>query len=107
MEDYIGRKDFIDKMMNIICLSSKDRTWTFAIDGAWGSGKTFLLDMLEKELEGNEDNIVIKYDTWKNDFYSEPLVALIYNILSSSKLMRTTKSIKKALSKVCQLFLAY
>ena len=51
-EDILDRQPFIDKVISILeILSEEKRGASFAIDGDWGSGKTFVLEQLEKQLE--------------------------------------------------------
>ena len=79
--DLIGRQNFVDKIKKLVKISSPNKSWSIAIDGAWGSGKTFVMNMLEKQLKEEPANIVIYYDAWSNDFYEDPLIAILYNIL--------------------------
>lgn len=80
-KDYIGREKFVQNMTEIIKSANKERSWTFAINGAWGIGKSFVLNMLERKLKAEDDMLVIKYDAWKNDFYQDPLIAILHNVL--------------------------
>lgn len=80
-EDLIGRTSFVSYINNLIKIANEEKFWTFAIDGEWGSGKSYVLSMLERELYNNDGYFVVKYDAWKNNFYKDPLIAIIYNIL--------------------------
>lgn len=80
-EDFIGRASFVSYINNLIKIANEEKFWTFAIDGEWGTGKSYVLSMLELELCKDEKLFVVKYDAWKNDFYKDPLIAIIYNIL--------------------------
>lgn len=84
IEDIIGREKFVDRVVNLINFSESSKSWNFAIDGEWGSGKSFVLNMIDEKL--NKNIVVIRYDAWKNDFYEDPLIAILYTILDSSKL---------------------
>ena len=79
--DLIGRQKFVDKIKKLVEISSLNKSWSIAINGSWGSGKTFVMNMLEKDLKEDSENIVIYYDAWSNDFYEDPLIAILYNIL--------------------------
>ena len=57
-------------------------SFTIAIDSAWGTGKTFFLDMWKEELEKDDKNIVIYYNAWKNDFSDNAFESLAYTILN-------------------------
>lgn len=90
--DLIGRQKFVDKIKKLVEISSPNKSWSIAINGAWGSGKTFVMNMLEKDLKEDSENIVIYYDAWSNDFYEDPLIAILYNILD---IFEHLKGIKK------------
>ena len=49
--DVLNRKEFVDRMVSLTeQLSHRKAATTFAIDGQWGVGKSFVLDMFEDEL---------------------------------------------------------
>ncbi len=76
MEDILNRQPFIEDVKTIIKhYSEKKKNITFAIDGKWGIGKTFLLGKLEEQLKN--DYVVFHYNAWEYDYYEEPLIALI------------------------------
>ncbi len=79
--DLIGRKDFVEKILTTIENVSKDKGWCFAINGEWGSGKTFIFNLLKESLINKDDYICITYDAWNNYFYEDPLMALLFTIL--------------------------
>ena len=73
-------------MDNISCNKS---SVCFAINGQWGCGKSFVLDMLEEQLnviqseETHSDKyFVIRYNYWEYDYYEEPLVAIVATMIS-------------------------
>lgn len=87
-EDILGREQFVNQVTDIIAtLSCASVSTSFAINGAWGSGKSFVLDMLEHKLIsqtiGGKINCVIRYNCWENDYYDEPLFALISSTITS------------------------
>lgn len=88
--DILNRDKFIKKLMKLIENISENKSSTcFAINGVWGSGKTFVLDMLQERLEqiqldgtSTERFFVIRYNCWKFDYYEEPLVAIVASLIS-------------------------
>lgn len=77
MTDYLSRQPFIKLLKNIIENQSKNNNgYSIAIDGDWGSGKTWIFDALESQLSSDE-YLIFHYNAWENDFYEEPLVALL------------------------------
>lgn len=74
--DILNRQPFIDKLKKIIEITARDKgNKCFAINGAWGTGKTFILKRLSEQIEN--DYLVIHYNAWENDFYNEPLIAIL------------------------------
>ncbi|MCM1043227.1 MAG: KAP family NTPase [Corallococcus sp.] len=89
--DTLNRQPFIEQIFNLIeTISANKGNTTFAIDGEWGCGKSYVLDMLEEklcEVQNPEiaDNkyFVIKYNCWQYDFYEEPLIAFVSAIIDN------------------------
>ncbi len=106
--DCIGRNKDLHKFLNI--LDCVDDSCSIALDGRWGSGKTFfvkqaklILEAFNPFISNNTDveriknawkkynpkepdrvyrpQIAIYYDAWQNDNDDDPLISLIYNIL--------------------------
>ena len=84
--DVLDRIPFVERTMNLLRgLRDNRQSMAFSINGKWGCGKTFVLDLLAERIkEENKTNkakkkqfIFIRYDCWKYDYYSEPLVALV------------------------------
>lgn len=101
-EDILNRQPFIDKILSIIETLSKDkRGISFAIDGDWGSGKTFVLEQLEKQLEpvqseetADDRYFLFHYNCWQYDYYDEPAVAIISAMLEKAYSMDNSKLLK-------------
>lgn len=110
--DTIGRDEIIENILSIIeSVSLNKGNTTFAIDGDWGAGKTFILEKLENKLseiqsEETADNryFVIHYNSWKYDYYDEPLIAIVSaminaldenKVINDSKLRSATKEVFK------------
>lgn len=93
MTDYLSRQPFIKLLKNIIENQSKNNNgYSIAIDGDWGSGKTWILDALESQLP-NDEYLIFHYNAWENDFYEEPLVALLSVMLESLRQIKKVKEI--------------
>ena len=74
--DKLNRMNFVVNLKKIIDKKIEDGTgFSFAIDGPWGSGKTFIINMLDEVAK--EQYLVIKYNCWKYDYYEEPVVAIM------------------------------
>lgn len=91
--DVLNRDEFIQNLIDICnLLSDKKEGCCFAIDGAWGSGKSFVLEKFAKQLaviqseETADDKfLVFHYDCWKYDYYEEPLIAIVAAMLDTIK----------------------
>ena len=108
-QDAIGRNADIFRFVNI--LDSVDCGYSIALDGRWGSGKTFfvrqaklVLDAENEQLTGMDSDtcneicalyakhvqgdkklqsqVCVYYDAWENDNDEEPVLSLIYSILT-------------------------
>ena len=76
-QDKIGRKEIVDRIGLLVDNLQKDQHFCLALDGDWGSGKSFVLDMVEETLQTHKEYVIIKYDAWANSFYSDPLIAIL------------------------------
>ena len=89
--DILNREEFVEKLFNLTQqLSFTKKNATFAIDGSWGVGKSFVLDMYEEKLsqEQSEETkkdryFVIRYNCWKYDYYEEPLIAIVSTMIET------------------------
>ena len=78
--DILNREEFINRVIQLVKLiSSNKENMTFAINGSWGCGKTFVLEEVERRLSEDESKkyLVIHYNCWQYDYYDEPLVAIV------------------------------
>lgn len=87
--DLLDRGEFIDQLIRVAeTLSENKKNACYALNGAWGVGKTFVLNIFEEQLRayGQEGStlsryLVFHYNCWQYDYYEEPLVAIIATIL--------------------------
>lgn len=91
--DILNREPFVEQVFNLTeTISANNGNTAFAINGEWGCGKSFVLDMIEEKLrntqrEDSDENkyFVIKYNCWQYDFYEEPLIAFVSAIINLIK----------------------
>ena len=91
--DILNREAFVEQLFQMIENISENKSSTcFALNGVWGCGKTFVLDMLQKKLESpssfenetyKKEFFVIRYDSWKFDYYDEPLIAIVSSLINT------------------------
>ena len=79
-----GLVEYLDEYM-----LNPDPQYAIMINGEWGSGKSFVLDMFEEKLEEIQSEetctdkyFIIRYNSWKYDYYDEPLIAIVSAIIS-------------------------
>lgn len=88
-EDILNRQKYVDNLIEIVeCVAQKKNGCCFAIDGQWGVGKTYVLDMFEKQISEiqseethNDKYFVFNYNCWKYDYYEEPSIAIVSAML--------------------------
>lgn len=88
--DILNRDEFVNQLVRLVDNISDNKISTcFAINGAWGSGKSFVLNMLEEQLSiiqseetFNDKYFIVHYNCWKYDYYEEPLIAIVSSILT-------------------------
>lgn len=88
--DILNRDKFVEQLLKLVeNISANNASTCFAINGPWGCGKTFVLDMFQEKLEQIQSEetftdkyFVIRYDCWKFDYYEEPLVAIVSSMMS-------------------------
>ena len=84
-KDVLDREAFVKQIVDLTMLLSEERkNCCFAIEGEWGSGKSFVLEKIQEclQIEQSEETstnrfFVVRYDCWKYDYYEEPIIAII------------------------------
>ena len=96
--DTLGREDYVNNVVSIVkdC-AKKSKSTTFAIEGKWGQGKTWLIDKIEAKLKNldiskdytkeeyeksSSEYFIIHYNAWEKDYYEEPLLAILSTIVN-------------------------
>lgn len=81
--DKLNRKGYADFLYKIIesaqTSEEEDNALIFAIDGEWGTGKSFFIDLWIKDLKA-KGHLVSRFDAWKNDIVDEPLVGFLSHV---------------------------
>ena len=80
-DDALGREKFAKHLTDLVN-SAGNVPFCVAVDGGWGSGKTFFLkrwrtEFAKKDKAASEQGNVIYFDAWEDDFHVDPLTAII------------------------------
>ncbi len=115
--DLLGRQMFIDDVLKIMeSFSKKEKSACYAINGVWGSGKSYVLNQLSEQagnVWGEDDYryFIFRYNCWEYDYYEEPLISLITSMVQAIDKeihlfdKETRTGVSKALKKIAvQLF---
>ena len=89
--DILNRDKFIEKLIDLTeKIAANNASASFAIDGVWGCGKSFVLDRFEEQLSeiqseetATDKYFIVRYNCWKYDYYTEPLVAIVTSIIET------------------------
>ena len=88
--DLLGRNPFVNQVFQIAnVFHLQKKTACYAINGLWGSGKTYVLNKLEEKLrepgraEGKYEFLVLRYNCWEYDYYDEPLLSIVATLLDA------------------------
>lgn len=74
--DVLQREEFVEKVCKILSLNHElGQGYSLGINGTWGCGKSFVLEMIEEKL--SKYYFIFHYDAWKYSIYDEPLIAIL------------------------------
>ncbi|MHC9060048.1 KAP family P-loop NTPase fold protein [Pantoea sp. y20] len=82
-DDIFRRKDFYAQILRII-KKSPDSNPVLALDDNWGNGKTTFVQMMHSQLKIDEKESlnVIYFDSFENDYLTDPFISLTAQIYS-------------------------
>ena len=64
-DDKLNRQSFAESLANVLLQSSFPTSFTVGLYGAWGSGKTSLLNMVIEQVKSkNSDVIILRFNPW-------------------------------------------
>lgn len=89
--DLLNRQDFVGNLIRITeILAANKKNASYALNGVWGVGKSFVLDMFEQQVEQIQTEtttmgkyLLFHYNCWQYDYYDEPLVAITAAMLDT------------------------
>lgn len=87
-EDFLNRRPFVKNVVSLIKANIKP-PYSIGIYGDWGSGKTSIMRLIEKQIRSLNEYRVIWFDAWEYENETNliyPLVHLIQKEVSEKKL---------------------
>lgn len=116
--DKLERGEFIEFVKGLILNSEQYKrdnesdSYVIALDSAWGTGKSYFIDLLIQST--TDDTLrIVKYNAWKNDYCENAFEPLIYDILTSDCLSfpmeneSDKENIKSILAQIGKIGLAF
>jgi hypothetical protein len=94
-DDALDRKKSAETLTNFI--ADEPYSLVLSLNGGWGTGKTFLLERWQKDLE-QKGYKALYFNAWEDDFCGDPLIAIIgqlWNHLKGSDFTESVKSLKE------------
>ena len=81
-DDALERQKFAKPLTDLV-ISAKGAPFCIAVDGGWGSGKTFFLKRWCVEF--SKQGEAIYFNAWEDDFHADPLTAIIGQLWQNIK----------------------
>ena len=79
-DDKLQRRRAADALANLV--KAQRGPFVISLDGEWGTGKTFFLKRWKQQLE-NDKMRVIYFNAWQDDFFGDPLVPMLGQIMNT------------------------
>lgn len=84
-DDALQREGIASELTKLAAtLARGEESATIALDGGYGTGKTFILERWVQELQ-DRGGVAVYYNAWENDCDDDPLVSLIETLASDAK----------------------
>ena len=93
-DDLLNRTELVKQLTSLV--KDQHEPLRISINGAWGTGKTFLLERWAQELQ-NQGFRAIYFNAWEDDFQQDPLVAILGQISLDLQKDRTFQENLKSL----------
>lgn len=93
-EDRFQRYEFSRRIADLIIKSESTDSVVYGIYGAWGEGKTSILNFIKNELAGSENIITIRFNPWRFTDEATLLVTFFNTLAKTIKENIKTKSVK-------------
>ena len=108
-EDKLDREELIKDLFALFDNfgNQNGRGLTMIINGKYGSGKSTLLDFIEEENNKEKKFNIIKYNSWENNIFDNPLIPILHTISKlKGKGAKIKDGAKNILKKIPSMFFA-
>ena len=90
-EDKLNRESFAESLANVILQSTFPTSFTVGLYGAWGSGKTSLLNMVIEQVEHrNTDVVILRFNPWLCSDPKQLITQFFKQLASAIKIKKPT-----------------
>lgn len=107
--DELNRLPFVTRIIDMLARLPLASSATVAIDGAWGSGKTSVVNLLEQRLRKDELYLVVRFDPWAvarhSDVPAQLFLALAAAVLleaPSNKIDQTYRRLARQFMRIAE-----
>ncbi|HCJ4332341.1 TPA: hypothetical protein NR324_002907, partial [Listeria innocua] len=99
--DLLNREIFTNQLYEIVSNLNSQNRFVISLEGAWGSGKTTILNILSKKLEGRKDLIILdEFEPWLFTNQEMLLKNMLEELLKNSGLGYSSMKIDKFIQQV-------
>lgn len=102
--DLLGREGLVNVVYNSITGCNPNHVYTIGIKGAWGSGKTTILNIVKKRIQENKSEVIVidDFDPWIFGSQEALLCAMYDAILSKTGIHYSTYNSKQTIRKLTE-----
>lgn len=100
--DLLGREGLVNVVYNSIKGCNPDHVYVIGLKGAWGSGKTTILNIVKKKIKDNRNNVIVidDFEPWIFGSQEALLFAMYDAILNKTGIHYSTYSSKQTVKKL-------
>ena len=92
-EDRFGRWSFAARIARLIAQRSDATSIVLSVNGAWGDGKTTVLNFIEQNLKSNPKVVILRFNPWR--FPDEPTLVKDFMLSLAAQVDRNVKTKKE------------
>lgn len=100
--DLLGREGLVNVVYNSIKVCNPNHVYVIGLKGAWGSGKTTILNIVKKKIRENRNDVIVidDFDPWMFGSQEALLCGMYDVILSKTGIKYSTYSSKQTVRKL-------